>query len=318
MRVSNNHIDVVWDYKQNVPVITGIFHTKIVLPVKEYTQDELATIFYHEITHFKQKDVIFKNVYAIIQSINWFNPIVWWVGTKMPQLSEYACDYIAIQYTSGVHSYYETILSMTEEKPFDLKLSAHLTESTESLVKRVNKINRIYKKKNRSKMLAGLFVFILFLSSLGLTYGSTISTGELYRLCYNDTVVEEEEEPAPIEEHKVFTDDIYSELSNAKKLIIDEENNIGWVNEVLKADECYLSDSIYFEQGSVVWAAYFQENAKIQVGIVFSDGEGTYVILQQDYVVELPIDKAGEYRVFIKNIGTNDVEVQSTVLLSFH
>ena len=56
------------------PIMTGIFHPGIILPVKELGRKELSYIFTHELIHYKKKDLFYKWLIQIVVCTHWFNP----------------------------------------------------------------------------------------------------------------------------------------------------------------------------------------------------------------------------------------------------
>ena len=56
------------------PCLVGIRKVYILLPKREYRQEELALIIQHELMHCKRKDIIWKSVIDVLCSVFWWNP----------------------------------------------------------------------------------------------------------------------------------------------------------------------------------------------------------------------------------------------------
>lgn len=315
LSVKRNRIELVWDYKQQVPAIKGAFHATIVLPTSNYTKQELRTIFLHEVMHYKQQDILLKNVFAIIEAVHWFNPIVWWIGSKLPQLSECVCDYSVIPHAGGIRNYYEVILGMAEPEQLPLSYTAQLMESETNLVKRVEKMHMVFRKKNRSKWFAGGLLILFFLTGTTMAYAASYAAGASYLAWFDATVVEIEEKYHPVAYQEYHTEDIQSELSGAKTLELNEDYPTAAIEGISVPGECYIVEPVYMEKGRIVWSAFPEGQANIQMGIIHPDGSSTYVVAQEEGGNVFHIEEAGEYGAYIKNIGSEDAAFTASVMI---
>lgn len=75
-----------------IPCCMGVFHKRILLPAKEYSDEELHYIILHEYTHLKNNDVLTKLLVNIICALYWWNPIVYLLRKDMQQSLEIRCD----------------------------------------------------------------------------------------------------------------------------------------------------------------------------------------------------------------------------------
>ncbi len=74
------------------PFSYGLWKKSIVLPVKEYTLQEIEVILQHEYTHILNHDIAFKFLLCVVKSIHWFNPLVYWMERMINQNMELICD----------------------------------------------------------------------------------------------------------------------------------------------------------------------------------------------------------------------------------
>ncbi len=100
------------------PMMTGFFKPTILIPDIELSEDELDMVILHESTHFKRKDIWYKLLLVIANSIHWFNPIVYLMVKQANRDLEYSCDDIV---TSNMDlnekkAYSKTILKFMEQK----------------------------------------------------------------------------------------------------------------------------------------------------------------------------------------------------------
>lgn len=115
-------------YRVMVPQVTGCFAPMILLPVREYTEEELQVVFTHELTHVKHRDILMKNLALCVRAIHFMNPVAWWIVKGMNRWSEYACDYEACR-EKGARQYYTVILDMVEQYSLIREPVSRLVES---------------------------------------------------------------------------------------------------------------------------------------------------------------------------------------------
>ena len=75
-----------------IPCCVGLFHKRILLPAKEYSDEELYYILLHEYTHLKNNDVLTKLLINSICAVYWWNPLVYLLRKDMQQSLEIRCD----------------------------------------------------------------------------------------------------------------------------------------------------------------------------------------------------------------------------------
>lgn len=83
----------------NVPLSMGTMkRTRVtVLPIREFTKQELQFIFRHEIHHIQRGDVSNKMFFAFCQALCWFNPLIWIATRKASDDLELSCDEIVLE-----------------------------------------------------------------------------------------------------------------------------------------------------------------------------------------------------------------------------
>lgn len=94
----NKTIDIVVTDYINSPSLSGIFNPKILLPldIVSLSENELDYIFLHELSHYKRKDNLVNYILIFIQSIHWFNPLIWFFFNKIREIMELATDEIVL------------------------------------------------------------------------------------------------------------------------------------------------------------------------------------------------------------------------------
>ena len=100
------------------PMTAGIFRPVILLPQRDYVPKDLYHILRHELTHCKRRDVLYKQLFALVQTVHWFNPVVWLLSRTACQDMEIACDDEAVKnWDDGQRKEYaQTILDCVREQ----------------------------------------------------------------------------------------------------------------------------------------------------------------------------------------------------------
>lgn len=77
------------------PAVAGLRHPVLLLPVdfeSAFSHAEAALILKHELMHLKRADLPVNALLCVLQALHWFNPLLWFVGARVRQDRESACD----------------------------------------------------------------------------------------------------------------------------------------------------------------------------------------------------------------------------------
>jgi bla regulator protein blaR1 len=77
------------------PGVFGIFRPVLYLPAKIVTslsEPELDAILAHELCHVRRRDNLTAALHMVVEAIFWFHPLVWWLGARLVEERERACD----------------------------------------------------------------------------------------------------------------------------------------------------------------------------------------------------------------------------------
>ncbi|MDD3365615.1 MAG: M56 family metallopeptidase [Syntrophomonas sp.] len=94
-----NDIPLVITNKASTPALFGPIKPWLLLPdsfMKSLTDIELKYIVFHELAHWKRKDIIINWLTVVVQILHWFNPIIWYGFYRMHQDCELACDALVL------------------------------------------------------------------------------------------------------------------------------------------------------------------------------------------------------------------------------
>jgi beta-lactamase regulating signal transducer with metallopeptidase domain len=91
----------------NCPVAAGIIRPLILVPPAwhGWSQDLRKTVIAHESAHHARRDPMWRAIAAITCTLHWFNPLVWWMASRLSQQCEYACDERVVKTGSPAKNY---------------------------------------------------------------------------------------------------------------------------------------------------------------------------------------------------------------------
>ena len=164
------------------PLSIGLYNrtTRIVLPMREYTQEELSLILRHEIIHISRGDPEAKLFLTFCTAMCWFNPLMWAAMRKSADDFELSCDEsVLLDEPQPVRRQYAELLLQTagDERGFTTCLSA----TAGALRYRLKNI-MMPEKKRTGAILIGLTLFVLAMCSgyVALAYDAQPGTQRIF------------------------------------------------------------------------------------------------------------------------------------------
>ena len=159
------------------PGVFGVFRPALLLPSgigDRLAPAELQAILAHELCHVHRRDNLWAVIHMVVEAVFWFHPLVWWLGTRLMEEREMACDEEVLRRGSEAEAYAEGILKVCElylQSP--LACTAGVTGS--NLKKRIETImaNRPKLNLNLSKKAGLVFAGLVAIAIpviLGITH----------------------------------------------------------------------------------------------------------------------------------------------------
>ena len=147
------------------PLSIGLYNrtTRIVLPMREYAQEELSLVLRHEIIHISRGDPASKFFLTFCTAMCWFNPLMWAAMRKSADDFELSCDEsVLLDEPQPVRRQYAELLLQTagDERGFTTCLSA----TAGALRYRLKAVMKPEKKRTGA-ILIGLTLFALSMCS---------------------------------------------------------------------------------------------------------------------------------------------------------
>ena len=99
------------------PGIFGLFRQVLLLPdgiLEHLSPQQWRSVVAHELCHARHRDNLIAAVQMLIEAVFWFHPLVWWVGERIFQERERACDEEVLRLGNEPRTYAEGILKVCE------------------------------------------------------------------------------------------------------------------------------------------------------------------------------------------------------------
>lgn len=155
----------------NSPIIMGLLKPCIYLPIhliSDYNATDLQYMLFHELQHYKHKDILAGYIMNLAGIIYWFNPFVWYALKEMSNDREIACDTAVLNMLEETfyEDYGNTLINFAEKLSlFPFPYISKLSGSGKQINRRIIHIATYKKpswgKKLKSIFLSGIIVIVL-------------------------------------------------------------------------------------------------------------------------------------------------------------
>jgi uncharacterized protein (TIGR03435 family) len=97
------------------PGVFGIVRPVLMLPegiLGCLTSEQLDAVLRHEMCHIRRRDNLTFAIHMVVETLFWFHPLVWWIGARLVEEREQACDEAVLRSGSKAAVYAEGILNV--------------------------------------------------------------------------------------------------------------------------------------------------------------------------------------------------------------
>jgi bla regulator protein blaR1 len=97
------------------PGIVGLWRPVLLVPAgieTHLTPRQLEAVLAHECCHVRRRDNLTAAIHMLVEAVFWFHPLVWWVGARLVEERERACDEHVLQVCGEPQTYAESILNV--------------------------------------------------------------------------------------------------------------------------------------------------------------------------------------------------------------
>jgi uncharacterized protein (TIGR03435 family) len=112
-----NPIEMLLSRDPLEPGIFGVTRPVLLWPegISERLEDaHLKAILAHELWHVRRRDNLAAAIHMLVEAIFWFHPLVWWLGARLIEERERACDEAVMELGGERQVYAESILKVCE------------------------------------------------------------------------------------------------------------------------------------------------------------------------------------------------------------
>lgn len=133
----------------NSPLVIGFYHPILLLPKMDFQRSEFSLIIKHELVHLKRKDILYKELIVLCNSIHWFNPFFYFIRRTIEKECEVSCDEIVLNKCDKKTKliYCDSLLHVgINKQSWDMALSTQFNDGKNSVKKRIASIIAPQKK----------------------------------------------------------------------------------------------------------------------------------------------------------------------------
>lgn len=97
------------------PGVVGLWRPVLLVPSgieDDLTPRQLAAVLTHELCHIRRRDNVTAAVHMLGESVFWFHPLVWWIGSRLVDERERACDEEVVRTFGEPQTYAEGIVNV--------------------------------------------------------------------------------------------------------------------------------------------------------------------------------------------------------------
>ncbi len=97
------------------PGVVGVLRPILLLPrgiPERLTSLQLEAVLAHELCHVRRRDNLFASLHMMVETLFWFHPLVWWIGARMVDERERACDEEVLSLGNQPRAYADAILNV--------------------------------------------------------------------------------------------------------------------------------------------------------------------------------------------------------------
>ncbi len=97
------------------PGVVGLLRPVLLLPegiLQRLTPAQLEAVLAHELCHVRRRDNLTAALHMIVEAVFWFHPLIWWIGARLVEERELACDEEVLSLGNDPQVYAQGILNV--------------------------------------------------------------------------------------------------------------------------------------------------------------------------------------------------------------
>jgi len=148
-----------------VPMVIGWLRPVILVPASALsglTPRQLEAIIAHELAHIRRHDYLINLLQAVVETLLFYHPAVWWVSRRIRQEREHCCDDLAVAVCGDALTYARALLEMEQLRAAEPQLA--MAANGGSLMNRIQRL--VGAQTQHNNRFTGLFAGVIALTTL--------------------------------------------------------------------------------------------------------------------------------------------------------
>jgi beta-lactamase regulating signal transducer with metallopeptidase domain len=112
------------------PFAVGCLRSLVYLPASAVTSlspEQLDAVLAHELEHIRRADYFWNTLQTAVETMFFFHPAVWWIGSRVREQRELCCDDVALRFTSQPWVYASALATLEENRSSQLLFAMPLS-----------------------------------------------------------------------------------------------------------------------------------------------------------------------------------------------
>lgn len=101
----------------HVPAVIGWLRPVVLVPTSAFTgltPQQIEVLIAHELAHVRRHDYLANLLQAVVETLLFYHPAVWWISAKIREAREHCCDDVAVAVCGDARLYARALLGMEE------------------------------------------------------------------------------------------------------------------------------------------------------------------------------------------------------------
>ena len=298
---------------QGSPQMVGIGRPVVIISRTDLTAQERRIVLYHELSHYKHRDLWWQIAMELMICLNWFNPLCYGIRKKLTLWCETACDAWACRQRGErftIKEYGQTVLSFCHQRYGSRHLVRTMGErmTAKDFIRRIHRLcitDQLWQERNHKPAwyLAGIMLTVL-LTAVGSLYGLGQASDCLAER--QTRTVEMEGRPTPIPRMNLYPGKLamMGDLKQAAELKAREDNSFG-----LQLGEAVLC-SLDVEQDGEYCIGFFGSSGEYDICFLNAENEVWTAHISQTEVLQVHASAGDTLYFRIGNAGEEEATVR--------
>jgi beta-lactamase regulating signal transducer with metallopeptidase domain len=150
-----------------VPTVIGWLRPVVLLPAATLTglsTEQMEMILAHELAHVRRNDFFVNLMQAVVETLLFYHPAVWWISNRIRVEREHCCDDVAVSVTGNALVYARALTRLEELRVADAQ--AFIAANGGSLIGRIRRLagTRVESPNAPSRFVAGAALLVVLVA----------------------------------------------------------------------------------------------------------------------------------------------------------